>query len=122
MEQDPADFFQEMKLLVSDYVEARTKLFKLEMYEKTAKISASLFSSIVIVVLSSLMLLFGSIALGFYLGSLFNSLGTGFLIVTGIYLILLLPIILFRKNWIEKTIVNSLIEKLTEKEEGENES
>jgi len=122
MEHEPADFFPELKLLVSDYLTARIKLFKLEMYEKTAKISASLFSTLVLVMLGSLMLLFGSIALGFYLGALFNSQGTGFLIVTGIYLILMLPIIVFRKNWIEKTIVNSLIEKLTEKEEGENES
>ena len=120
MEHEPVVFFQELKLLVSDYLAARMKLLKYEVYEKTAKISAALFSSLVIAMLSSLLLFFLSIALGFYLGSLFNSYGTGFLIVTGFYLVLLLPFILFRKTWIEKTIVNRVIEQLMENEEDEN--
>jgi len=40
-------------------------------------------------------------------------------VVTGIYLAILLPFILFRKSWIEKTIINRIIEQLTEKEEDE---
>jgi hypothetical protein len=95
------------------------QLIKYEFYEKTAKISAALFSSLVIVLLASLMLFFLSIALGFYLGALFESYGTGFLMVTGLYLLMLLPFIFFRKNWIEKTIINRLLEELTEKEEEE---
>ncbi len=119
MEREPIDFFQEMKLLVADYLSARIKLIKYEVYEKTAKIAATLFSSIVIAMLTSFLLFFLSIALGFYFGSLFNSYGTGFLVVTGFYLILLIPFLFFRKNWIEKIIINRLIEQLTEKEEEE---
>ncbi|MCK9640897.1 MAG: phage holin family protein [Prolixibacteraceae bacterium] len=112
-------FFQEVKLMVADYLSARIQLFKYDIYEKTAKLTATLFSSLVIAMLASMMLLFLSLALGFYLGSLFNSYGTGFLLVTGIYLAMLLPFILFRKNWIEKTIINKVIAQLTEKEEDE---
>jgi uncharacterized membrane protein YqjE len=119
MERDSTEFFQELKLMVTDYLSARIQLIKFEFYEKTAKISAALFSSLVIVLLASLMLFFLSIALGFYLGALFDSYGTGFLMVTGLYLLMLLPFIFFRKNWIEKTIINRLLEELTEKEEEE---
>ncbi len=119
MEQRPVDFFQELKVLITDYVAARFKLLKYEVYEKTAKIAASLFSSLVIVLLVSLLIFFLSIALGFYLGALFNSNGSGFMVVSGLYLIVLVPFVIFRKSWIEKQIVNKLIGELTEKEEEE---
>ena len=43
----------------------------------------------------------------------------GFLIVTGLYLLILLPFIFFGKGTIEKLIVNRMIEQLMEKEEDE---
>jgi hypothetical protein len=117
MDKENADFFHEVKLMVADYLAARLQLLKYDLYEKTAKITATLFSSLVIAMLSSMLLFFLSIALGFYLGSLFNSYGTGFLVVTGIYFIILLPFLLFRKSLIEKSIINRVISQLTEKEE-----
>ena len=119
MEREPIDFFQELKLLVTDYLSARIKLFKYEVYEKSAKIAAALFSSFVIVLLAFLLLFFLSIALGFYFGSLFNSIGTGFLVVAGFYLVLLVPFLFFRKSWIEKLIADRLIKQLAEEEEDE---
>ena len=116
---ETVDFFLDLKVLMTDYLTARIKLLKLEVFEKTAKISATLFSSLVIAMLASLMLFFLSIALGFYFGAVFDSYGTGFMVVTGLYLLLLVPFILFRKSLIEKLIINRLIEQLTEKEEDE---
>ena len=117
-EQEPV-FFQDLKILVTDYLAARIKLLKFEVFEKTAKITATLFSSFVIAMLAFFLLFFLSIALGFYLGAVFESYGTGFLMVTGLYLIMLIPFIVFRKSLIEKLIINRLIEQLTEKEEDE---
>ena len=116
---EAVDFFLDLKVLMTDYLTARIKLLKLEVFEKTAKISATLFSSLVIAMLASLMLFFLSIALGFYFGAVFDSYGTGFMVVTGLYLLLLIPFILFRKSLIEKLIINRLIEQLTENEEDE---
>jgi len=118
-EREAVDFFLDLKVLMTDYLTARIKLLKLEVFEKTAKISATLFSSLVIAMLASLMLFFLSIALGFYFGAVFDSYGTGFMVVTGLYLLLLVPFIFFRKSLIEKLIINRLIEQLTEKEEDE---
>lgn len=117
-EREP-DFFQDLKILVTDYLAARLKLLKYEVFEKTAKITASLFSSFVIAMLVFFMLFFLSLALGFYFGAFFESYGTGFLMVTGLYLILLIPFIIFRKSLMEKLIINRLIEQLTENEEDE---
>jgi hypothetical protein len=117
-EQEPV-FFRDLKILVTEYLAARIKLLKFEVFEKTAKITATLFSSFVIAMLAFFLLFFLSIALGFYLGAVFESYGTGFLMVTGLYLIMLIPFIVFRKSLIEKLIINRLIEQLTEKEEDE---
>jgi hypothetical protein len=119
MEHEPVDFFRDLKVMVTDYVSARIKLLKLEIYEKAAKISASLFSSFVIAMLGIMVLFFLSLSLGFYFGALFDDYGSGFLVVTGIYLLMLIPFIIFRKSLIEKFIVNRLIEQLTEKEEDD---
>lgn len=118
-ENESIDFFQDFKVLMTDYLTARLKLLKIEVYEKTAKISATLFSSLMIAILAFMLLFFLSIALGFYFGTIFNSYGTGFMIVTGLYLLILLPFLFFGKGLIEKLIVNRMIEQLMEKEEDE---
>ena len=51
--------------MVADYLSARIQLLKYDIYEKSAKLSATLFSSMVIAMLASMMLLFLSLALGF---------------------------------------------------------
>ncbi|WP_349676935.1 hypothetical protein [Empedobacter sp. UBA3239] len=43
-------------------------------------------------------LLLGSLALGFILGGYFNDIGLGFLTVTGIYFLMMVLSILFRKK------------------------
>ena len=116
-ENQAADYFKELKVLMTDYLLARIKLLKLEIFEKIAKITATLFSSIMIAMLATLLLFFLSIALGFYFGSIFNSNGTGFMIVAGLYFLLLIPFIFFRKSLVEKLIINRLIQQLTENEE-----
>jgi hypothetical protein len=119
MEEEPKNFFQELKQLVTEYLAARMKLLKYEVYEKSAKIAATLFSSLVTFLLTCMVLFFLSISVGFYVGSLLNSYGAGFLIVTGFYFVLLLPFLLARKSLIEKRIIDRIIEKLMEKEEEE---
>jgi hypothetical protein len=109
----------ELKVMITDYLSARLKLLKLDLYEKTAAVLASLFSSLVIAFLSLVLLLFLSITLGFYLGNILNSNALGFLIVSGIYFLLLLPVIFFSRNIIEKMIINRLLAKLNDREKEE---
>lgn len=112
-------FFNESKQLISDYVEARIELFKITAYEKIAKVSAVLFSSLVIALAGFFVLLFLSISGGLYLGSLLHNNSLGFLIVAGIYILLLLFVIIFRKKLLEKQITDKVIEQLFKNEDND---
>ncbi|MDO9187897.1 MAG: phage holin family protein [Bacteroidia bacterium] len=116
---DQPSFFSEIKQMLVDYFEAKIQLYKIGAYEKIAKITAVLFSSIIIALLGFFLLLFLSISGGFYFGGLLNNNALGFLLIFGIYLILFVILILFRKKLLEKHIMNKVIEQLFEKEEND---
>ena len=113
-----SSFFSEIKQLITDYSEARIALLKINVYEKIARVTAVLFSSIIIALVAFFLIFFLSISAGFYLGSLLNSNALGFLIVFGFYLILLVFILAFRKKLLEKYIIDRVIHTLFEKEES----
>jgi hypothetical protein len=113
-------FFDELKLLITDYFDARLKLIKLETFEKIAKVTALLFSSLVVAFLAFFLLFFLSMSAGFYLGKIFDSCALGFLAVTGLYLILFLLVLLMKKDLLENFLIERIIGELTKKE-GEDE-
>ncbi len=116
---EQTSFFTELKQLVIDYFETKIQLYKIGAYEKIAKVTAVLFSSIIIAMLGFCLMFFLSISVGFYFGELLNNNALGFLIVFGIYLLMFVIIIVFRKKLLEKYIVDKVIEKLFEKEEND---
>ncbi len=115
MSEQPS-FFKDLKIIILDYFEAKIDLYKIGAYEKVAKVSAVLISSFIIAMLCFFLLLFLSISAGFFFAQLLHSNALGFLIIFGIYLILLLILIIFRKKLLEKYIANKVIEQLFEKE------
>jgi len=114
-----SSFFSEIKQLVIEYFEAKIQLYKIGAYEKIAKVTAVLFSSIIIALLVFFLLFFLSISGGFYFGALLNSNALGFLLIFGIYLILLVFIVVFKKKLLEKYIIDKVIEQLFEKDEND---
>jgi hypothetical protein len=110
----------ELKQLIADYLDARLSLFKLEAYEKISKITAVLFSSLVVALLAFFLLFFLSMSAGFYFGNLFDSNALGFLLVTGVYVILFVIILMRRKDFFEKNIIERILGILLRKE-GEDE-
>ena len=68
---------------------------------------------LIIAVFSLFLLLLGSLALGFILGGYFNDTGLGFLTVTGIYFLMMVLSILFRKK-LKLLLVNLTIENAME--------
>ncbi|MGZ4049692.1 MAG: phage holin family protein [Bacteroidia bacterium] len=116
MSEQPS-FFKDLKKIILDYFEAKLKLYKIGAYEKIAKVTAVLFSSIVIALLGFFLLFFLSISAGFFFAGLFHSNTIGFLTVFGIYLILLIILIVFRKKILEKYIADKVIEQLMEQED-----
>jgi hypothetical protein len=112
-------FFEELKQILISYFESRIQLYKIGAYEKIAKVMAVLFSSIVITILAFFMLFFLSISGGYYFATLLNSNALGFLIIFGLYVILLIIVIVYRKTILEKYITDKVIEQLFDKEDNE---
>jgi len=116
---EQSSFFSELKQIIIDFFETKIQLYKIGAYEKIAKVTSVLFSSIIIALLGFFLLFFLSISGGFYFGNLLNSNALGFLIIFGIYLILLIILIAFRKKILENYITDKVIEKLFEQEEND---
>jgi hypothetical protein len=107
----------ELKQLITEYLDTRISLFKLQAFEKIAKVTAALFSSVVVALLAFFLLFFLSMSAGFYLGSLFESNALGFLMVTVFYVILFTLVLLRKKEFLEKYVIEQIISELTHKEE-----
>ena len=110
----------ELRQLITEYFDARLKLLKLETFEKIAKVTAVLFSSLVMALLAFFLLFFLSMSAGFYLGKIFDSMALGLLAVTGLYLILFVLVMLMKKDLLEEFLIERIIGELT-KEEGDDE-
>lgn len=113
------DFFDESGKKLKEYMDERALLLKMQAVEKTSKLVAVLFTTLILALLGFFILFFLSIMLGYYFASLTNSLYAGFGIVAGLYLILFIAILLLRKNVIEKYIINTVIATIFDKT-GEN--
>ncbi len=121
MKEQPA-VFAELKQLISEYFDARLSLLKLEALEKTARVTAALFSSVVVALLAFFLLFFLSLSAGFYLSVVFESNALGFLAVTGFYLILFALVLFRKKEFLEKFIIDRIIAVLSRKEDEDDQT
>jgi hypothetical protein len=108
MEEKTDNFFTESRKELEQYIQDRLLLIKLQATEKTARLVALLFVVLMILLLGFFVLIFLSVMAGIYFSTTSNSLYTGFGIVTGFYLILLLVFVVCRK-WISKQAINVVI-------------
>jgi len=124
MEKDSQQLFNELKNDLSAYIESKLELLKLGTYERTGKVISVLSYGIVLLFLAFFVLLFIFLALGFYLGALFNSTGSGFIAVAVLYLLLIAFIMKNKKKICDK-VLNIVIAALLgnddeDKKEDEN--
>ncbi len=89
MEKDSGEIFRELKKDLSAYVELKLELLKLNTYERTGKVIAVLSYGVILLFLAFFAILFIFLALGFFLGDLFGSAGSGFGVVAVLYLLLI---------------------------------
>lgn len=121
MEDDkPKSVFSDLKDELINYVELRTELTKISSYEIISKLGASLVSALALVIFIFFFLFFLFLSLGFYFAKVFNSFYYGFGLIAGFYLFLLLIFILIKNKFIEKPIMNKIIESLTASHESKN--
>ncbi|MGX1025309.1 phage holin family protein [Flavobacterium sp. CS20] len=87
------------------YIESEIAYYKLDAYKKLIKATSLLMSSIINAGIILLIFAFLSVGLGLFLGELFGYYYVGFLIIAGVYLIVLFLILIFGKSLIEKSVL-----------------
>ncbi|TAE09489.1 MAG: phage holin family protein [Bacteroidetes bacterium] len=112
-------YFTQLKSQLSDYVEGRLQLLKLQSTDKIAVLVAGFSMGAVAAFCLFFVLLFASLAVGFQLSGYFQSSFLGFGAVAIFYLLLVLIILVFFRKTIQTVIVNKVIETLLEDEADE---
>lgn len=104
-----------IKETFSEYIRVKFELFKLDLTEHVANILAQMIAYVVILLISGLLITFLSIALANFLNSFFEGDSIGYLIVAGMYLLLLLLVFYLLKSGKLKSFFESkLIENITD--------
>lgn len=116
-EKNNKSVFSALKEDLVAYVELQSALLKLNTFEIISKGGAALISAMALIIFAFFFLFFLFLSLGFYLGKILNSLYQGFGIVAIFYLFLFIIFLLIRKKYVEKPLMNKIIETLSEHEE-----
>jgi hypothetical protein len=106
------NFFEDFKQLIVEYVQKRLELTRIIVYEKISRIVALLFSGVILVFVFLFTILFLSFLSGFYFSNLFENTFYGFGIVAAFYMFTFLILLLFRKQLLEKFVINAVIKIL----------
>lgn len=97
---------------IKAYLRKQVEYHKLEAYEKASEAGAVVTSYVTTLTVAYVAIVFLSIALALWLGSVIGSPSLGFVCVAGVYLVVLLLIRLFRKSF-RASIQDRLIAFLT---------
>ncbi len=119
MSNETGQLFESLKKDISAYVELRLQLLKLNTYERTGRVVGILSYGLILLFLAFFATLFIFIALGFFLGDLYNSPAAGFGTVALLYAILA-GVVVSNKERIRSAILNAVIAALTGNEDKTN--
>lgn len=115
IKENVAELINDLKLYASN----RSSLLSLQMKKIASELIASLGSSLILLMLASLLFIFGSFALAYYISEVYNSVFIGFITVTIIYFVLFIFTLIFKNN-IKNYISNTIIKILFKEDEHEN--
>ena len=112
MQEDPFNTLPALWESVSQYLDTKIQLIKLQAIDKAAHTSTFIVSQLILLVTALFFLLFLNIAIALWIGALSGKLYDGFFIVAAFYMLLSLFLFLFKKKLIKKPIQHFLIKKL----------
>lgn len=96
---------------IKEYVETRIRLVKYKVIDQATSIIASVIAYAIVAVLGLLILLFFSVTLALFLGTLIGSYWAGFGCVTLIYIILAVLVLVLKAKYIETPLIGFFITK-----------
>ena len=117
MNKDFSTLFSDIKKDLISYITLKLEILKLDALEKSSAFSSLLLYGLILILVVFFAFLFLFLALGFYLGQLLNSLGTGMILVAVLYLIVFC-ILLWQRKKIQNWFMNLFIEQISGNEDN----
>lgn len=112
------DIFNKWKEKITQYVDLRFQLFKLEFIDRTSNVLSYIVFTFAMLLIAMAILIFFGIGLGEWLCEVLNSRTGGFFATAGIYVVLLLLLFALRKRLIN-AFSSVFIRVLTDKGEDD---
>ena len=103
---------EELAGTIKEYVNTRIESVKLTAAEKCSAVIANLLAGIIVALVFFFFIIFASIALSFGLGEWIGKTWAGFLIVSGLYLLIGMIVWSARGKIIRLPLMNALIQQL----------
>ena len=111
---------ENLRNTAQEYIETQVKLFKLQAAEKVSALVATTAAYLILSVFLLFFLLFASIAGAYVLSEIIGRPYAGFLIVSGIYLVIGLVIFLNREKLLRRPLLNAIIRQLFKEDPNDN--
>jgi hypothetical protein len=112
-------FLSENKTILKEYVETRMEIYRLQSIKVFSK-SAGYFAWILVsLFLAILIVIFGGLMLGYWFSSMLGSYVKGFGLMTLLLIFLFVLLALFRKQLFVDPVVQSIIQRSREEENGQ---
>ena len=111
---------EELAEHVKEYINNRMDSVKLNAAEKSSKLAATVIASVVVAMFFISFLFFASTALAFVFSRLTGELWLGFLIVSGIYLLLGAVVWLLKDRILQLPIMNAMLKQLFTNDEDDD--
>jgi hypothetical protein len=105
---EPAESFQQLYADVKKYVELQAEYLKVEFVEKLTIIVSALLIIIIITVLAIAALFYLFFSLAYALEPLLGSMAISFALISGIYVLLILFLVILRKQLVINPLVKFL--------------
>ncbi|MFX1702887.1 hypothetical protein PV783_02970 [Chitinophaga sp. CC14] len=124
MEGNFSNYFSQTGKVAREYLETRLDLIKLQAAGKLSKALGLFFSLLMAFLLFFFVIVFLGMVVGFWIGEMTNSFTIGFSCAAGLFILLFLVILLFRKQLIQrplaKLLITELVDEITEQDEHSN--
>jgi hypothetical protein len=121
MEENKGDFFEDTQKLLTNYVDDRIFLLKIQAAEKTGKFASTMINVLVIALIFFFVVLFFSVVGALYFSELLGSYLKGFGMMLAIYVAVLISYLILNKVFISKKIMNSAIKMFFDPSKAEQE-
>jgi hypothetical protein len=121
MESQYSSFFTQYKERIEQYVQNRLRLIQLQLTQKMAEVSSSLAWWLLMGMVVFFLMMSLSIMLGYYFAQLTGSVPLGFACLSGIYLVMVLLLLAFRKpirKKVKDSVIQSMLDTKTETHES----